>query len=142
MNPEVKKWVEKEEDGKIVYVIETVPVPEEEEYTYKDLFLRMYYYPIYPYANYVCDEFHIHWDGADTIEITKRVIRDSWGGTGSEVLGTITIKELLPESPWFFVPEELENNIKKYGVKQTIEDILEAFAEDATAFFAPPWKED
>ena len=112
----LKKWVEWQEEEKTKYIIEMV-----DEHK---LQLSAYHFPLYPYSNYVAKIVDIEWDGADTVTLEGRTVRDSWYGTGCERIGAVTVSTLLSESPWFFDTEELENEIKQSGIKKTIEFIL------------------
>jgi len=138
MKPEIKKWNEFDDQEKTEYVIEAYF---DDESIYELRFYR-YYYPLHPHAdNYVANVWEIVAQGTE-LGVTKKVIRNSWNGTGTEVHGSIYFVEPAVDEAWFFDPEELENTILKHGVKRTIEFIIEGFAEATSAFFTPPWKED
>jgi len=122
-----EKWREFVEEEKTLYAI--VPVEFEENTIYK-LELIKTYYPIYPYTNHVSTLYVLEWDGADRIELSKKVIRDSWYGTGTEHIATLTLEMVTPETPWFFDLLELEKTVDEFGVKETQKLVLNALKED------------
>jgi len=137
MTTVVEKWNEFVEDEKAEYVIEAYF----EGGTVYGLRLYRYYYPLHPHAdNYVASVWEIVQRGVE-LEVAKKTTRNSWNGTGTEVHGAIYFVMPGVDEAWYFNIEELENTVQKHGVKKTMEFILEVFAEDAAAFFTPPWKE-
>jgi len=122
----MKEWKEFIEEEKTLYAI--VPVRQEEDVIYV-LELIKTYYPIYPYTNHVSTLYTLTWDGADEIRLSKRIIRSSWNGTGTEHVISLAIESLVPETPWFFNLRELERVIKSFGVKETQKMILEGIIE-------------
>jgi hypothetical protein len=127
MSPELRtKWEEFVEEEKRKYIIEVFGVSvEEDRVVFNKLEMKRIYFPIYPYGNYVETLYEIEWDGADTIVASAKCVHDSWGGTGCEPFGKLTIEVTLPETPWFFDYGELAKRIEKDGVKETIESIVE-----------------
>jgi hypothetical protein len=127
MSPELKtKWEEFVEEETTKYVIRIPDVTvEDDTVTFKRIELVSRYFPIYPYGNYVETLYEIEWDGADAITIEAKCVHDSWGGTGCEPLGKLTVEVTLPETPWFFDYDELTRRIEENGVKETIERIID-----------------
>jgi len=124
---EVKtKWTEFCEKEKRAYIIEIYPERmEENEVVYRKMRLEVKWFPIYPYGNYVATVWELEWDGADEIRLSKRVVRDSWNGTGVEYVGEVAVNVVLPETPWYYDYEELTATVEEQGARQVIEWILD-----------------
>jgi hypothetical protein len=121
------KWSELIEREKRVYIIEILDVEKSENGTIQYTKIRMTrrFYPIYPYGNYVETNWIIEWDGRDIIQVKTTCVYDSWGGTGANPIGEVTISITLWETPWFFSFDDLSDTIQEFGVKRTIKWILE-----------------
>jgi len=122
---EVKMWTEFIEEEKTRYTISSF---EKEGMIFK-LRLVKTRYPIYPYMNHVSTVYEIVWDGTDWVEVERKVIRDSWCGTGTEHIATVRVEEVIPETPWYFDTEELKRMVEEYGVREVMEMIVEELAE-------------
>ena len=124
---DVKMWTEFVEEEKTRYTISSF---EKEGIIFK-LRLVKTRYPIYPYMNHVSTVYEVSWDGTDWVEVERKVIRDSWCGTGTEHIATVRIEEVIPETPWYFDLGELEEKVKRFGVREVMEMIVEELAERA-----------
>jgi hypothetical protein len=138
MSPEIKrKWSEFNEEKKTAYVISIVEMLDET--TAKVIRLAQVYKPLYPDAdNYRADELEVEWDGGSWITVTQRERADSWGGTYSKEIAKQEIDTDLPETPWFFIIEDLKSKISQLGVKTTIELIV----KDLDALFTIGWGDE
>jgi len=122
----VTKWKEFCEKEKRAYIIEIYPERVEDDMVvYRKMRLETKWFPIYPYGNYVATVWELEWDGADQLQLSQRVVRDSWNGTGCEKVGKVTVEVALPETPWYFYYNDLAATIERFGVKQVIEWILD-----------------
>jgi hypothetical protein len=135
MSPEVKtKWEEFVEEERRKYVIEVVDASVEDDVVvYSRIEMRRYYFPIYPYGNYVATIWTIEWDGGDWVAVDAKCVHDSWGGTGCEPIGRLVVEVELPETPWFFNYYDLEGTIERHRVKKTMEWILGSIKDLAAA---------
>jgi hypothetical protein len=135
MSPEVKtKWEEFVEEERRKYVIEIVDASVEDDVVvYSRIEMRRYYFPIYPYGNYVSTVWTIEWGGGDCISVSAKNVHDGWNGTGSEFVGEVIVETELPETPWFFNYYDLEGTIERHGVKKAMEWILGMIKDLAAA---------
>ena len=113
-------FVKKQEDEKTKhyeYVIES-------EFDENDYLLRAeletYYYPIYPYGNYVKSVLIIE-KRKGVIVFERYDVRMNWNGTGRDNVSHIEIQDIFEEAPEFLTkdfyeidsPEEFEEKVKE-----------------------------
>jgi hypothetical protein len=112
----VKKVENRDEHYKYV-----VDATFDEEGLVKKAVLEIYYYPIYPYGNYVKDVIVVE-EIDNKIVIERFTIRMNWDGTGREDVGKVVLDDIFTDDAPIFLrrdayeemekPEDFENIIK------------------------------
>jgi DNA-binding transcriptional ArsR family regulator len=91
------------------------------------LVIEEIYYPIYPCGNYVKTIYEVE-DSFDELTLEIREVRESWNGTGSGTIFSLSLPA-IEEVPWFLDEDELREEIEKSGIKETIKEILDYFKD-------------
>jgi len=86
--------------------------------------LEVYYYPIYPYGNYVKSVLNIENHG-DVIVFERYNVRMNWDGTGRDDIGYIEVKDVSEEAPEFLTRDFYEEINSPEEFKEKVETIFE-----------------
>jgi hypothetical protein len=120
--------VEKIVDDRKEHYKYVVEFNEEEEG--KSATLEIYWYPIYPYGNYVKKVITItEKDG--NIVFEGYVVRNSWNGTGRDNKGKIIMRDVFEESPFILRREFYEEIDSAEEFEQKVKEIIEFVKEYA-----------
>ena len=124
---EVVKEVEGREEH-YRYVVEA----EFEDKYIKSARFEIYWYPKYPYGNYVEKVLTIS-DEDGNIVIERFTIRMSWNGTGRDDIGKIVVKDVFVESPYIVWREFYEEIYCAEDFEQKVKEVIDfvkEYAED------------
>jgi len=122
---EIKKleksfFVKKQEDEKTKYYEYVMEGEFDENDHLLNMRIQIYWYPIYPYGNYVKSVLEIKRHG-DVIQFNSYSVRMNWDGTGRDDAGYIEVYDIFEETPFFLTkdyyeeidsPEEFEEKVK------------------------------
>jgi len=86
--------------------------------------LEVYYYPIYPYGNYVKSVLNIEKHG-EVIVFERYNVRMNWDGTGRDDIGYIEVKDIFEEAPEFLTRDFYEEINSPEEFKEKVESIFE-----------------
>jgi hypothetical protein len=93
---------------------------------------EIYWYPIYPYGNYVEKVLTISEEDGNIV-IDRYTIRMSWNGTGRDNIGKIVLRDVFEESPYILWSEFYEEIETPEDFEQKVKDIIDfvkEYAED------------
>jgi hypothetical protein len=92
----------------------------------------IFWYPIYPYGNYV-DKVLVISEEDGNIVIERYTVRMSWDGTGRDDIGKIVVKDVFEESPyivWREFYEEIETHEDFERKVEEVVDFVKEYADD------------
>ena len=124
--------VEKIEDNRkehYKYVVD-VEIDDEDTNYVKNVTLEVYWYPIYPYGNYVNKVLIISVEDGNIV-FDRFTIRMSWNGTGRDDIGKVVVKDVFEESPYIVWREFYEEIESPEDFEQKIKEIIEFIKEYA-----------
>jgi hypothetical protein len=121
-----RRWREVDEESKTEYIIKVENFDEEAEIITR-LRLSQIYRPLgFNLANRVELNYDIDYKGSE-ITVTISKVKESWGGTGMETLAMVSVREgYVEEDPWFVDPEEMDDTVRRLGVRKACELIIDA----------------
>jgi hypothetical protein len=122
---EVVKEVEGREEH-YRYVVEAVF---EDRYI-KSARFEIYWYPKYPYGNYV-EKVLVVSEEDGNIVIERFTIRMSWNGTGRDDIGKIVVRDVFEESPYILWREFYEEIEAPEDFEQKVKDVIDFVKEYA-----------
>jgi hypothetical protein len=91
---------------------------------------EIYWYPIYPYGNYVERVLAIIEEDGN-IAIDRYTVRMSWDGTGRDDIGKIVVKDVFEESPYVVWREFYEEIDSAEDFEQKIKEVIDFVKEYA-----------
>jgi hypothetical protein len=86
--------------------------------------LEVYYYPLYPYGNYIKSVLEIKRYG-DVIQFNRYDVRMNWNGTGRDDAGYIEIYDIFEETPFFLNKDYYEEIDSPEKFEEKVKDILD-----------------
>jgi hypothetical protein len=134
-----RRWREVNEEDKAEYIINVMDFDEEANVITRLRLSRIHRPLGFNLANRVEINYDIHYNGSEiTVTVTK--MKCSWGGTGTETIATVVIKEgYVEEDPWFVDPWEIDDTVRKLGVEKTCKLILDVVKDVANYYL--DWEE-
>jgi hypothetical protein len=124
--------VEKIVDGRkehYRYVI-NVEINDEDTNYVKNATFEVYWYPVFPYGNYVSKVLKISEEDGNIV-FDRFTIRMSWNGTGRDDIGRIIVKDVFEETPFLLLKEFYEEIDSAEDFEQKLNEIIEFIKEYA-----------
>ena len=123
--------VVKEDEGRKEHYRYVIDAEFEGRYV-KSARFEVYWYPIYPYGNYVEKVLVVSEEDANIV-IERYTVRMSWNGTGRDDIGKIVVKDVFEESPYIVWREFYEEIDSAEDFEQRIKEVIgfvKEYAED------------
>jgi len=121
--------VVKEVEGREEHYRYVVDAEFEDRYI-KSARFEIYWYPKYPYGNYV-EKVLVISEEDGNIVIERFTIRMGWDGTGRDDIGKIVVKDVFEESPYILWREFYEEIYSAEGFEQKVKDVIDFVKEYA-----------
>jgi hypothetical protein len=93
---------------------------------------EIYWYPKYPYGNYI-EKVLVISEEDGNIVIERYTVRMSWDGTGRDDIGKVVVKDVFEESPyivWREFYEEIDSDEDFERKVEEVVDFVKEYADD------------
>ena len=121
--------VVKEVEGREEHYRYVVDAEFEDRYI-KSARFEIYWYPKYPYGNYV-EKVLVISEEDGNIVIERFTIRMGWDGTGRDDIGKIVVKDVFEESPYILWREFYEEIEAPVDFEKKVKDVIDFVKEYA-----------